>query len=59
VNRWPGATLYSAPTCRVCGRGAARPVDLDGAVCETCLRRFNADPESKRRIVLAMGELAW
>lgn len=59
MNRWPGVALYSAPMCRVCGRGAYRSVDLEGAVCESCLRRLDADLERKRRIVLALGELAW
>ena len=52
-------SIYSAPRCSVCGRGAHCPVDLGGAVCDVCLRRLNADPEHKRRIVLGMGELAW
>jgi len=54
-----GSTLYLAPRCRICGRGAADAVDLDGAVCASCLRRMNADPQTKRRVILGFDALDW
>lgn len=44
--------LYRAPRCRVCGRGASDAVDIGGMVCDACLRRLNADPQAKRRVIL-------
>jgi hypothetical protein len=49
-----GSALYRAPRCRVCGRGASDVVDLGGAVCDSCLRRMNADPQVKRRVMLGV-----
>ena len=49
-------TLYSAPRCRICGRGANDAVDIDGAVCGGCLRNMNADPLAKRRVILGFGQ---
>jgi hypothetical protein len=55
-----GPALYNAPRCRVCSRGAADAVPIEGgAVCGECLRRINADPQAKRRVILAFDQLEW
>jgi len=45
--------------CRVCG-ASPQPlglVDVYGAaLCESCLRRMDADPRQKRRIMLSMSD---
>jgi hypothetical protein len=53
ANRY-GPALYHAPRCSVCSRAAADTVAMEGgAVCGDCLRRINADPQAKRRVILA------
>jgi len=46
---------YIVLRCRLCGRGAHDSVDLDGVVCGACLRRMNADPQAKRRLLFELA----
>lgn len=52
-------TASHAATCRVCG-ATSRPrglVDVYGTpLCEACLRRIDADPRQKRKVMLAMSD---
>ena len=47
--------------CRRCGAASARVVDVHGdATCAQCLRRADADPREKRRIMFGLSEsLYW
>jgi hypothetical protein len=53
----------NAPQCHRCGTTDAghRLVDVYGApLCEPCLRRLDADPRQKRRIMFTMSDdLYW
>ena len=51
--------LYVAPRCRICQRGTTDSVDLGGAVCGSCLRQMNADPQAKRRLILGVDQYDW
>jgi hypothetical protein len=54
-----GRTLFGVPYCRVCGRGTSETVDLNGAICTVCLRRINADPQAKRRVMFGWDQFDW
>jgi hypothetical protein len=49
------------PQCRVCAAMAAHAlVDAYGAaICDTCLRRIDADPREKRRFMFTMADAAY
>jgi hypothetical protein len=60
IARSHGPALYNAPRCNICSRGSADAVAIDnGSVCGDCLRRINADPLAKRRVLLAFDQLDW
>lgn len=42
--------------CNMCGEAVAGSVEIRGSrVCDDCLRRLDADPAIKRRIMLGAG----
>lgn len=42
--------------CDMCGESVSGSVDIRGSrVCDDCLRLLDADPASKRRIMLGAG----
>ena len=55
------ASSAHAPQCRMCASSAAHAlVDAYGAaICDSCLRRIDADPREKRRLMFSMAESAY
>jgi hypothetical protein len=46
--------------CGICRAAAATLIDMNGtAVCEPCLRRIDADPRQKRRVMFAMADASY
>ena len=55
------AATGHTPQCRMCASSASYAlVDAYGAaICQSCLRRIDADPREKRRLMFSMADSAY